>query len=170
MNSQWLHPWRNGTVKPSENTKYSCSFRAVPRFVLFWVHFFLLSLLDKCLLILQSQPEMPPPPPHSFFSCAFSKLRGDLDTSSLSQRSSYLCHTGTQLRLSILLVPHWHTAKTLYFGSIGWKLHSLCIVPGLPHLWNYAEWRKLEHVVLEGKAGSLLKYLLAFKLPSVVIL
>lgn len=63
--------------------------------------FFLLSLLDKCLLILQSQAEMPPPPPRSFFFCAFSKLRGDLDTSLLSSEI-------------ILLVAHWHTAKTLY--------------------------------------------------------
>lgn len=83
--------------------------------------FFLLSLLDKCLLILQSQAEMPPPPPHSFFFYAFSKLRGDLDISSLSSeiillvahwhiaKTLYLTR-GTQLRPNILLVTHWHNS------------------------------------------------------------
>lgn len=96
---------------------------------------------------------------------------------------SYVWYTGTQLRPFILrvahchtakslylAVSHWHMAKTLYFGSMDWKLHSLRVVPGLPYLWNYGGWKKLGYVVLEGKAESLLKYLLAVRLPSMVIL
>lgn len=169
MHSQWLHPCRHGTVKPSENTKYSCSFRAVPRFVLFWVHFFSCYL---CLINVYSSFRVNQKCRFLLLTASSSVLFPNLEViwthPHFRQRSSYLCHTGTQLRPSILLVAHWYTAKTLYFGSVGWKLHS--IVPGLPHLWNYAGWRKLEHVVLEGEAGFLLKYLLAIRLPSMVTL